>query len=108
MLTLLILITIPCYLLGVILLRINRGPLQPTATPTLTSTVTLIPSVTLTPYLTRTASVTPTITNTIPPTSTGTPTWTATVAAPPTQTPTPPDSSEPTATEIVVNPTSNP
>ncbi len=49
MLTLIILITIPCYLLGVILLRLDRGPLQPTATPTLTGTATFIPSVTLTP-----------------------------------------------------------
>ena len=43
MLTLIILITIPCYLLGVILLRLNRGPqVATTATPTLTSTMTFI------------------------------------------------------------------
>ena len=40
LLTLLVLITIPCYLLGFILLRLDRGPLSPTPTAIPTGTIT--------------------------------------------------------------------
>ena len=59
LLTLLILITIPCYALGIVLLKLNRGPLEPTPTASATPTITATATITLTPYLTRTATVTP-------------------------------------------------
>ena len=94
MLTLLILITIPCYLLGFILLRLDRGPLEPTPTITLTGTITSTATITLTPYLTRTATITPTASAT--PTITQTPTQTATVSP----TPEPSETPLPTHTDI--------
>ena len=96
LMTLLILITIPCYLLGFILLKLDRGPQpnKPTRTPTVT--LTSIPTITLTPYLTRTASITPTVTQTLMPTLTYTATATMTV------TPSPTATSLPTATPALI------
>ena len=53
LLTLLIVITLPCYILGIILLRLDRGPVVGTPTPTITLTGTITPTatITLTPYL---------------------------------------------------------
>ena len=74
LLILMILITIPCYILGIVLLRINRGPFAPTPTPLSSPTITQTATITLTPYLTRTPTITPTITQTLTPTLTRTPT----------------------------------
>lgn len=113
--TLLIIIiaTIPCYLLGGIVLLVNEGisgrvtPSAPTATvqqvnpeitatssPTLpiptaifpTRTETMTPTITMTPTVTRTYVI-PTSTSSNTPTSTAT-------EPPPTDTPTPPPSTE--------------
>lgn len=125
--TLLIIIiaTIPCYLLGGIVLLVNegiRGRVTPTAvvtatfaiespetiftpSPTLpqptalfpTRTSTLTPTITLTPTLTRTYVI---------PTSTpsNTPTSTDTAIPAPSETPTPPPTPEPTTAEILPEP----
>jgi hypothetical protein len=89
MLILMILITIPCYILGIVLLRINRGPFASTLTPVSLPTITRTGTITLTPYLTRTSTITPTITQTLTPTLTRTPTPTQTPTSTPEQTETP-------------------
>ncbi len=94
LLTLLILITIPCYLLGFIMLRLDRGPQPNRPTPTGTATITVTASITLTPYLTRTASITPTATATYPPTDTPEPSLTPTQTPIPTETPLPTSTTE--------------
>lgn len=99
--TLLILITIPCYLLGIILLRLDRGPQTDLQTPTAPATITQIPVITLTPYLTRTASITPTETPTLQPTETPIPSETPTETLQPTDTEVPVPTDEPTATAEV-------
>ncbi len=99
--TLLILITIPCYLLGIVLLRLDRGPQPGMQTPTGAATITQIPVITLTPYLTRTASITPTETSTLQPTNTPIPSVTPTATLPPTETAIPIPTEEPTATAEV-------
>ena len=94
-----ILVTIPFYCLGLLLLRINRPPVNPT--PTMSSVIpteTLTPTITLTAYQTGTFTMTPTITqtltstvtptNTLTPTETPTPTLTLTPTDTPTRTPT--------------------
>ena len=98
---LLILITIPCYLLGIILLRLDRGPQPGMQTPTGSATITQTATITLTPYLTRTASITPTVTSTLQPTDTPIPSATPTATLPPTETAIPVPTEEPTATEEV-------
>jgi len=58
LLLLVIIITLPCYCLGLVVLRINRSQpdvLRPTATQTATKT----PTITLTPYITYTLTTTP-------------------------------------------------
>lgn len=87
MLILMILITIPCYILGIVLLRLNSGPLASTPTPVNSPTITRTATITLTPYLTRTPTITPTITQTLTPTLTRTPTITPTITQTPTNTP---------------------
>ena len=99
--TLLILITIPCYLLGIVLLKLNRGPQSDMQTPTSADTITQIPVITLTPYLTRTASITPTETPTLQPTNTPIPSATPTETLQPTDTEVPVPTDEPTATAAV-------
>lgn len=74
-LTLAILITIPCYCLGFLVLRINQTR-TPEVAPTRTPTVTRTPTITQTPYITLTPSETATVTET--PTSTVTRTLTVT------------------------------
>lgn len=98
MLLVLILVTIPCYIFGIILLRTNGGGTRervtPTSFPTLivpASPTSLTP--TLTPYLTRTPSLTPTATETWLPTATYTLVPTDTPV--PTATPLPTDTPEP-------------
>lgn len=59
LLTLLILITILATPWGIVLLRLNQGPLEPTPTASATPTITATATITLTPYLTRTATITP-------------------------------------------------
>lgn len=100
LLVILILITIPCYVLGFVLLRLNREPKPPTATPVITQGVpaqdTFTPTITLTGYLTRTPTITPT--ETVTPTETATPTATLTE----TPSPTPTETATPTETDIEI------
>ncbi len=102
--TLLILITIPCYLLGIIMLKLDRGPQPDKKTPTGTAIINQTATITLTPYLTRTASITPTETPTLQPTNTPIPSATPTETLQPTETAIPAPTDEPTATvEVAPN-----
>lgn len=80
LLILTILITLPCYFLGLVVLRINRSQPQGVS-PTVTQTSTRTATITLTPYrsLTPTSTATVTNTSTITPTLTNSPTATATM-----------------------------
>lgn len=100
LLIILILITIPCYILGFVLLRINRSPKVPSPTPVSTQGPPLqdtnTPTITLTGYLTRTATVTPT--ETLIPSETLTPT--STITQTPSPSPSPSETATETATEL--------
>ena len=91
LLILTIIITLPCYFLGLVVLRINRNQPQEisptvTLTSTRTATVTLTPIVSLTPTITATVTQTNTVTQTSTNTTTATPSSTLTVTLTPTET----------------------
>lgn len=100
LLMLAILITLPCYCLGLVILRIDQTrPAK--VTPSVTLTPTRTSTITLTPYTNFTFTFTPTITLTGTLKPTATPTRTATVTPTPTMTNTVP----PTATDTEIPPT---
>ena len=117
-----ILLTIPCYCVGIMLYwnNIERGP---TSNPTLTETVSTISAQTITPSFTHpsiitqsattTATITPTFTATrtyvLPPTDTPTPTLTPTITSTFTSSPTATDTLTPTQSETATEtPTETP
>lgn len=108
-LIILILVTLPCYCLGFVVLQVGRELTKPTVTPTITATNTLAPA-TFTPTQATTVFIPPTATQTTTPTVTWTPTMTFTQFVPPTRTVTvtPTPSLIPTATQTPVSTNTSP